>query len=338
MSDEQILQEVVTNEKIVEHPTRGHIRLKMPTLEIQRKIDALARNKKKVLREATDTIPDESNPGKFKTVPAYNSREGLQRKYRELGWWTEEQDAEFARITEQYSTFLAQLEILGFESENAIYDGLLENRDAVVSLLDEPSKEVLDALTRVVSIGVEISYADKELIKASATSTEVDDLLIKIEILKKQYTCYIELAKLHVALLKLEAEKNALFADCWQEQLQYYIRLAQVFYCSESADLQTPLWPTIDSIEQESDLEFIKWIFTELQAFWGGLSDDARERLSKYSFTPRLNAEKSSSEESPVQAQSSVDGDSQESKQITSSEVTDTTDPSLTSNSTSVDG
>jgi len=81
--DAQILEETVFNERLVTHPKLGQIRLRLPNLEIQRKIDAVGRAKKKFLKEAQDTVTAED--GKVTRVQAYKSRDQLAKEYAELG-------------------------------------------------------------------------------------------------------------------------------------------------------------------------------------------------------------------------------------------------------------
>lgn len=323
--DEQVLADVVLNERVVSYPTRNlRVRLVMPTLEIQRKIDALSRARKKILREATDSIPDENAPGGVRIVPAFKSRDALKREYRVLGWWTDEQDVRLEELGTEYSTYLTRLEILGFNSEQEIHTELGENREALMKLVDDPTEEVKQAIFKLTVLMSQPSFEDTRKIAEAATSTEVDDIIAKCEQLRQQYECYVELAKLHVELVKMETEKSQLFGDSWQDQLQYFIRLAQVFHCTSDANSGKPLWPNIEAIEKEKDTAFVGWLFGELQAFWQGLSDEARERMAKYSFTRRPSVGKSSSEESPALPELLTDGDSPEKDSTSSSEVTAT--------------
>ena len=325
--DREILTEIVTNERIIAHPTKGRIKFRTPTLEIQRKIDAVARNKKKMLRDATDRIPDTDAPNGYRVVPAYRSRDALIKEYEALGWWTQENEEKLLNASTKYTELLTRLEILEFESEARIYQDIAEARERLTKLFEEQmTDEIKETLSRVALVGGEANYKDLQLLKEKASSTEVDDILDQITISRAQYDCYFDLATVRVELLKLEAERSSLFSDSWQEQLQYYIRLAQVYYCSEYAETGKPLYTTIEELEQEVDLDFIRWIFAELQAFWQGISTEARDRLAKYSFTDRLNLNKSSQEESPVQPESNKDGDLVMKPQVPSLEVTVTKD------------
>lgn len=321
--DQEILTETVTNEKIVEHPTKGKIRFRTPTLELQRKIDAVARGKKKLLRDATDHIPDPDTPNGYRVVPAYKSRETLAREYDALGWWTKTNEDEVIKVSGKYTELLTRLEVLEFESEERIFQDLAESQQRLLKLFEEQiTDEIKELIFRVTLVGGEAAYEDTKTLKEKASSTEVDDILDEISIFRAQYDCYLALATVHVELLKIESERSALFSDSWQEQLQYYIRLAQVYYCSEYAATGKSLYPTIDDMEKETDLEFVRWIFTELQAFWQGISTEARNRLAKYSFMAPLNLNKLLPEESPVQQESNKDGDLVMKQQIPSLEVT----------------
>ena len=331
--DRTVLTEIVTAEKTVEHPTKGRITFRIPTLEIQRKIDAVARAKKKMLRDATDRVPDPEAPNGYRIVPAYKSKEVLAKEYEALGWWTDENEQRARELNGKYSSLVTKLELLGFESEHQIYRDLIDKQFRLLKLFENNSDSLVKStIASITSVDKPLDYGETKFIKEQATSTEVDDILIDIEILRTLYDTYVDLAKLHAEVMNLESERTSLFSDSWQEQLQYYVRLAQVYYCSTYTDTNKPLYESVDTLEKETDLEFIRWIFTELQAFWQGITDETRERLSKYDFTGRLNSEKSSSEESPVQPESSKDGDSVEKLPTPSTEVLDTTDQSPKSN------
>lgn len=333
VEDRQILEEVITNEKLVSHPKLGQVRLKMPTLEVQRKIDAIARNKKKYLKDTKDKIPDPEAPDGYRIVPAFKSRDLLEREYAELGWWTPEDTAKLQDLSKKQIGLLTELELLGFESEEKIYDRIKEIRGRLFEVFAEAIKENEAIGASIINItvpGDSLKIDDQKFIREEAPSTEVDDLLGELNVYHRQYNTYVELAKTYTELSSIQTEHSTLFSDSWQEQLQYYIRLAQVFYCTESATTGKPLWASVDALEQAKDLDTVKWAFAELTAFWQGLSDDVRQRMDKYSFTSRRNTVKESSESSPVPSESLQDGELSENKQESSSNPTDTEDQSPT--------
>lgn len=329
--DRQILHETVTNEKVVTHPTLGKIRLRTPTLEVQRRIDSASRARKKYLKEAKDKVEDPESVGGFKMVPAFRSREQLKKEYLELGWWTEEQNIELQDLSSKQMELLTELELLEFESEEDIYEGLVDLRSKLLDAFKD-SPEIQTIATRITFPGIEYTSEEEAKIKENASSTEIDDLLDSISRLQSQYNNYVELAKTYAKLAGIQSEYSSLFSDSWQEQLQYFIRLAQVFYCTEHADTEKPLWKSIDDLEKDKDLEIVKWVFNELTAFWQGLSDDVRERMAKYGFTSRRNTEDTSSDASPVPPKSSPDGELSEKNVEVSSNPTDILDQSPTPN------
>lgn len=330
--DSQILQEVVFNERIVNHPKLGPIRLRIPNLEIQRKIDAVGRAKKKYLKEARDTITAED--GTVTVVPAYKSREQLSREYAELGWWTDVEKTRLTELREQHIQNLTELEVLGFESDVAIYQGINDIVTRLFDLCKEENgnipEEVSTALADLSIPGIMPKATDINLLREHGASTEVDDLIERLKNFNKQYNIYIKLAQVYNELTALQSQESQLFSDSWQDQLQYYLRLAQVFYCTERAEDRKPIWPTLNAIEAEQNIELIRWTFSELNAFWQGISDEQREKMNKYSFTNPRNTEVSSSEGSPVPQESSPDGGSPEKISETSIVATVTADPSPT--------
>jgi len=328
LSDNQILQEISKNERILEHPSLGKIRLRFPTLEIQRKIDNLVRTKKKILKETKDEIPDPSAPNGIKYIPAYKSREVLLKEYIDLGWWSKEQEEKLDELSRNQILLMAELELLGFEDENHIYAGINEIRETLLKTVVENAEDKERARTSIVNVTVLGSAPPEEdikFIKENAPSTDTDELINNIFILNRLFNAYSKLAQNYSELIKLQAEQSSLFADSWQEQLQYFTRLAQVYYCVELADEKAPLWSSILELEEDPNSEKVMWAFNELAMFWQGITDDTREKVNKYSFTVRRNTEPQHSEELPEETKSLNDGNLQDNEQIVSSVVLDTT-------------
>lgn len=311
--DSQILEETIFNERLVNHPKLGQIRLRFPTLEIQRKIDAVGRAKKKFLKEAQDTITAED--GTVTKGQAYKSREQLAREYADLGWWTDTEKFKLQDLQEQHVQLLTELEILGFESDTAIWSETKEIFERLGELCQTEANtvpdEVLNVLNAITTPGYVIRPTEINIIKEHSTTTEVDDLLDKLVVLHKQYNTYIKLALVFSDLVALQSQQSQLFSDSWQDQLQYYLRLAQVFYCTERTETHKPIWESLNAIESEQDISLIQWIFGELNSFWQGISSETREKMNKYSFTNPRNTENSSSEDSPVPQESLLGGEPQ---------------------------
>jgi hypothetical protein len=327
--DSQLLQEIVTNERIIDHPKLGKIRLVTPTLDLQRKIDTATRKRKKYLRMAVDEVLDDNDPSKVTRVPAYKSREALEREYRELGWWTEEQNEELKDLAASVLQRLTELELLGFESEELIYDTTSDIQEELESLFtehEEFQEKIWPALQSIVVLGSDY-YESEKLLRKEATSTEVDDLLDELVNQHRIYTTFVELLELQTKLLRLQSEYSSLFSDSWQEQLQYFARLAQVFYCTCNHDTGDPLWSSIEAIEQEHDIETVQFVFKELDAFWKGFTDDVRDKMEKYSFMYGQSVMTKDSEDSPEPQESNEDGDTVEKTPSTSTEVTATQEP-----------
>jgi hypothetical protein len=332
MEDSQILQETVFNQRIVNHRKLGAVRLRMPTLGIQKKIERSVRKHKKQLLAAKDEVEG-------KLVPAYRSKEALRREYIESGWWSEEKEERREEVQQEQIALVAELEVLGFESEEKIIRELMDVRKKLLDYFDEEEHEELrDHITMIVNPGYETTPEDRRKILDAATSTDVDELLDDLLVAQRMYKLYYELIKLSSEATELEIEYTNLFADSWQEQLQYFTRLAQVYYCTERVVDDSPIWPTMDDIENEQDTDTVRWLFSELNDFWQGVSDEVREKRSKYDFFAPVTEELQSSDESPEEEPSKSDGQSVETEPISSTEVTDTMELSPRTTSISVTG
>jgi hypothetical protein len=334
LEDQQILQETVANERIVTHPRLGTLRFTVPTLATQRKIDEAVRAKRKQLLNTTITINDPEAPGGKRKVPAFKSKEVLAQEYMELGWWTAEQEVKRQELSKEQVKTITELELLGFDSDGALYEQFVELREDFLDHFKD--HEELDSLTEsifeVTTAGATPTLDSYKILRDKALSTDVDEWIEELTLAHRMYELYTELVQQASDLAEIETEYMSLFNDSWQEQLQYYQRLAQVYHCVQYTESKESLWKSLDGVEEEEDVELIRWVFTELNAFWQGLTEETRERMNKYSFMPRLTVEQESSDGSQSQPDSKNDGDSQESEPISSTPVSETSGNSQSPN------
>lgn len=330
LESQQILEETVFNERIVTHSKLGEIRLSMPTLAVQRKIETAVRGRRKYLLAAEDTIEDATAPNGFRKVRSFKSREALMKEYMELGWWSAENEKERKELMDKQVSLITELELLGFDSDDSIFTKLQEIREDLLKHYTKDSEEssqtqLTEIIHRITTVGENMSNEDRDLLITNAASTEVDDLLDAVAIQQKLYSSYIKLLETTTKFTEIEAEYSNLFSDSWQEQLQYYQRLAQVFYCTERVVDKTPIWSSIDEMEAEPNLDLIRWVFGELNAFWQGLGDETRKRLDKYNFFSLQTEQPKTLDISQDQIISKSDGEAPENLQKDSLEATDTT-------------
>jgi hypothetical protein len=327
--DTQILQETAANERVVNHPQFGEVTLVIPTLSLQRQIDAATRAKKKALLNAVDEIPDPKKPGKTIRVPAYKSRNALEVEYARVGWWSEDNTAELDAANSQYLASLTKLELLGFESEEEIFSRVVDIRKGLQTdfeNVEEFEEEIQPRIIALTSPALSEDYDNTidAYLREKAESTRVDDLLEELKDAYMLYRAYLDVVHHYAELIRLQNEHNALFEDSWQNQLQYFGRLVQVFHCTSRKETGEPLWDSLDSMEGEENLDLIRWAFSELTAFWQGLTDEARARAEKYDFIFGPTVSNESTEESPSRPAPKPDGELQENEQISFTEATDT--------------
>ena len=336
LEDEQVLIEVALNERIVKHSKLGDILFRMPTLEVQQKIDRVVRARKKALMaEKVEVIDSEGNSH---LEPAFKSKKLLEREYDSLGWWGPEQSEDLKLIEENMLASVATLEVMGYESTEALVEQYLvmkvklHEHFADIELEDSLKDSISNAVEILTNPGQDFTSVEFDLIKNNAVSTDVDDMLTELQNYNVSFTTYMSLVEQQRDYAEAQREYLSLFSDSWQEQLQYYIRLSQLYYCVSDAKTRKPMWKSPYTIEKSEDQEFVTWALTELTAYWQGLTDEARERLGKYSFMVRQNEEKSSTEDALDLTQSNEDGESPENEEMSSSKVTDTPEVSTSTN------
>ncbi len=338
MEDEQILTEVVLNERIVKHSELGDIRFTMPTLEKQQKIDRIVRGKKKILMRETIEVEDKHDPTKMVRIPAFQSKSALEKEYEELGWWSSEQSQVLKSLEQEMLTLVASLELLGFQSQEELIDDFqsvhtkLTNHFSELEDEEVTTDEFKEVIDRVSLPGNPVVAADFDFLKAHAGGTIVDDLLEELQETIHKFDSYIHLLETQQEYAEFQKDYLSLFSDSWQEQLQYYTRLAQIFYCTEKAEDGERLWANMSALEQTENQELVTWALTELTAFWQGLTDEARDRLGKYSFISRRSEEKQSTDDSPDPPHSNEDGELQDEQPENSLEVLDTPEVSQSIN------
>ncbi len=330
MEDEQILTEVVLNERIVVHSVLGDVRFTMPTLEKQQKIDRIVRGKKKLLMREKIEVEDENDSTKTIFVPAFQSKAALEKEYEKLGWWSQEQSQALKDLEQEMLTLVASLELLGFDTYEALLEDFQRVRTELITHFSDleddkvTADEFKEIIDRIALPGQAVIAADFDFLKDHAGGTVVDDWLEELQGTIHKFDSYVRLIDTQQEYVEAQKDYLSLFSDSWQEQLQYYARLAQVFYCTETVSDGKHLWENMPALERTEDQDLVEWALTELTAFWQGLTDEARDRLGKYSFMSKRSEEKQSTEDLPVPLQSNEDGESQEKQPKNSSEVLDT--------------
>jgi hypothetical protein len=298
-------------------------------LDIQRKIDAFSRQKKKVLKMAVDEVPDPDDAEKVLRVPAHKSKEALLFEYKQLGWWTDEDEAEMSELSSQHLALLTELELLNFKSEMELYQDVQEVRDRLVEHFkaqDDYAATLEQTIVEVTTLGLPMDPNKEATLRDAATSTEVDEIISSLFVLHRLFEVYKQLLETHATLLALQSEYAQLFNDSWQEQLQYYMRLAQVYYCTMFVETGKPLWSSITDLEKSKDTEHIRWAFAELSAFWQGLTEEVREKMNKYDFIFGRSVAPVPSDDSPVPPSSKQDGEPLTPTPELSTVATDTTE------------
>jgi hypothetical protein len=302
--DRQLLDELLRNGRIIQHPTYGEVKLQRPTAKKERLIA-----EKRQRQHHTDLqarMPD--------NTPAVLSRAQLEKMGIERGVWSEEDNQRLAVLKTDIAKLMVALEGSGFVSEA---DTLLEYQLEVNKLIDlypADDNEAVEAILRFFDLDAEGDPADMKIIRDRAITTEADDMIEELMTRRSQMYHHGRLQQFQVELQELTARYVRLTQDSIESRYERAEVLAQIFYCATRPD-GTTLWASFDDIEDANayDIEVLR---EELYFFWSGYHKDLVGMLRKNRFTVRVPETTSevSSDASPGHPESNSDGGSQESK------------------------
>lgn len=304
--DSILRDELIRNERIINHPTFGKVRLRRPTPRIERRIAEV---------RGAQFHKDLQNPDIL-------SRAQLMDIAVARGMWSEDKEERLTHLSRKTGEIMGALENLGYETIDSLSDEYKQNYDRLSEIFsDHEDDEVIQALDRYFDLAEEVSKFDRKRIYDAATSTEVDDLLDRSDILRVQIDLLRELNKIRKEQGQLQMQQARLFMDALESRADRAEELAQIYYCCTKADTDEPLWESYDAA-WDADGEDIEVLVMELYFFTHGITDMQKEVLAKHGFTRGVlaNVMNDSSEDSPEHPTPNSDGEQQESEQTSSSE------------------
>lgn len=314
-------RELLYNERIVEHPAYGAIRLRRPTQEEEALI-AEIRNK----RYLTDLFDDN-----------IKSKDEIEQRAIARGMWSTDTADRINSLVQQVGMIMSELDRAGFKTLPEV----LQIYSVVADKLKkqfEDDEDILPVLAAYCNIAEKGSLADRTAITDAAPSTVVDDLLDELDSYRSQMDMLTDFATLKKELQALQEKQAELFMGSLESRADREERLATMYYCCKLADSDKHVWKSIADMKKARP-EDVEYVLSQWQYFANGIDPAFEASLEKYGFSRRLVTTDDSSDASPDQPQSNSDGESVEKTQLTSSAVTEsTTESSTTPSSTSSTG
>jgi hypothetical protein len=298
-------QELLRNERIVQHPTFGAVRLRRPSPDQERSI---ANERRKQFHR---DMQDES----------ILSRDQLERLATQRGMWSPDMREKIEDLSRKTGQAMGILEAIGFKNVETLIADYEQSRLGMIALVEE-NEETQAAMTRYFDLDGEALLTDRSLIANGAMSSEVDDLLDTADALRQQIKVLTEMAKVRRELSDLNLKQTKLFVDSLEARADRAEELARIYYCVAHATTGAPLWPSYDAMWQ-ANADDITHLMDEMYFFLNGITDEFKNILGRYGFLQRLSDTDDSSDGSPVQPQSKTDGELQESSLNLSSEPTE---------------
>lgn len=306
--------ELLYNERIIQHPKFGAVRLTRPT-PYQEKLIAEARRKQ--------THKDMRDPDVL-------SRDQLEKLAIEKGMWTADMTQRITDLTHKTGEAMGLLDALGFKEFDVV---TREFQNALLELLRvfDEDPDTREIISRYYDLTLKPDMKDRSAIMDAAPSTVVDDLLDAADALRTQMDLLNEMFKIRKELNELQAKQVRIFLDSLENRADRAEELATLYYCSADAATGKPLWATYDEI-WNARAEDVAFLMDEYHYFRHGITEEFKETLGKYGFIRRLTDTPNSSDDSPDQPQSNSDGESATTTQATSSAPTESqTAPSTAS-------
>lgn len=287
-----LVEELLHNERIIDHPTFGQVRIKRPTPGQERLIAEIRRK-----QYQQDLFSDD-----------VKSKDEIEKRAIERGMWTTDMTQRIEGLTLKLGEAMAMLDAIGFQS----LEELLAKYNKCVADLRElytDNVDIQDAVRVYFDLDQRPTAEGRAKIVDAAPSTSVDDLMEEGEQLRVQVELLSEMGKVRKELQELQAKQTRLFVDSVESRADRAQELATVYYCTSHAESGQRLWPRFEDIYNApaEDIEILIW---QMHYFNNGILPEFQERLAKYGFMPRLTGTKASSDDSLDQPQSNSDGES----------------------------
>ncbi len=302
--EQQLLDELLRNGRVIEHPTFGEIKLQRPTAKKERLIAAI--RQKTHHRDLQARNEDGS--------AAVLSRAQLEKMGVERGVWSEENQLRLAWLKDEVGRMMVLLESMGFKTQaNTLIDYQM-TVNKLMSLYPSEDIPALEAIIRYYDLDSDMEPSDMKIIRDSAVTTEADDLIEELGTFRTLLEYKSRLHRAQAELHQLTAMYVRLTQDSIESRYERAEVLAQIYYCATKADGE-PIWPKFEEAEDANayDIEILR---EELYFFWAGYDKSLRDMMGKHGFTVRVpeNIYEESSDASPEHPSSSSDGESPDSK------------------------
>lgn len=297
-------QELLRNERIITHPTFGVVKLARPTPGQEIAIAEIRR------KQFQRDMADEGVLAKARLMELAEAK----------GMWSKALDERMHDLTIKTGEAMGLLDTIGFKSLDELTEDFREATTKLMTLFTE-QPEISTLVTTYYDLDATPSAKDRATISDAATSSEVDDLLDRGDMLRTQIDLLKEMFKIRKELNDLQERYTRVFMDSQEARADRAERLATLYYCCTNPETGKYLWPSFEQIYNVR-AEDIAVLTDEWTYFINGVTEEFKDTLGKYGFIRRLTDTNASFDGSPDQPQSNSDGESQPSAQTSFSGAT----------------
>jgi hypothetical protein len=297
METKQLEQELIFNERVVTHPTFGNFKLTRPT---PRKERLVAEERRKAYHS------DIRNPDIL-------SRGQLEQFAITREMWSKESQNRLFELSWRIGEIIGVLDLVKYSSVEEVIKELTTIKEKLVELCLPNNENIEEVVDRMLDLEIRtVSTEDRKAVMTAATSTDVDDLMERVDIVRAQAMLLKELNPLREELYELQEKSVSLFADSLEDRAERTKNLAEIYYNANRED-GSPVCVNFESM-LDLDPELLRFLQQELMIFRTGIDDEKRKIMEKHNFlgfTP-VAPTSATSEASPEVPNTNSDGASEE--------------------------
>jgi hypothetical protein len=307
--------ELFYNERVINHPAFGKVRLARPTLEHEKQIAEYRRKQFQTDMRDPDIL----------------SRGELEKLAIARGMWDPERSKRIDELNARTGEAMGLLEAVGFKDFDVVMSDYDETVNKLLALFPDPEdaevenvpKQVREAITKYFTIDApRPTLKERNFITDNATSSEVEDLLDTGDVQRTQLDLLKQMSEITKELQTLQKERTRLFVDSVESRADRAEELATVYYCATKDGTGERLWPSVDDMRR-AKIADVDHVMMEYHLFRNGITEEFRTTLEKYGFHKRLTDTGDSSDASPDQPPANSDGALAASEPTSSSEATE---------------
>jgi hypothetical protein len=334
-NDAVALNEIATNERVVEHTDFGRFLIRRPTHRVEAEIETARTRQINKDLQAREVVLDPNGEQKF--VPAFLTRGAKAEQLQFHNLWTLENDIAIEEALNRYREVCKELDEAGFEGAWVLDEHLVQLRSDLNRVLGvkadrhadhvsavAPDLDNLSTLLQLKSDVVLAAFGEaRAALRKAGKCAEMDKLLNEADGLHKLCGLYADGVTAQAELVQLRMIEFGLFADTLEARADKAAQVAKVFYCVLDPRTKKQAYGSVAELEADQ-IDKVAWLLGEVERFErldSNLSEMEAKKRERFNFLAPLPVRSDKSDALPATETSKPAGDSPEPASTTSTEA-----------------